>query len=213
MSKSQKKNKEPLHSELKINNPQISQILNESANLGFFTKESIIHYDSVDYEKESIEHTDNKNLAHYKEHNIKLKCNTFGDDTPGGIYFYNKLVPIIGEGYEGPRTSLYNPKGHIGWHKDNAYQTYLIAFAYCVGKPDGFYSWEDSETGKIHTIKDVPGWTCRSSVHLDQDISEWHAIKTNTPRIVLGFTYPNYKDFLKAKEIVQSDKYNYYETI
>ena len=83
---------------------------------------------------------------------------------------------------------------------------------YCVGNPDGFYSWEDRETGEIQTIIEKPGWTCRSSVHIDNNTSEWHACKTNTPKILLGFTYPNYTDFLKAKEIVHSDKYNY-ETI
>lgn len=214
MSQYPKKYKEPLHSEVSILNPQILNILNESADLGFFTENSIIHYDSKDYEKESIEHTKNDNLVKFKNQKqiIKYKCNTFGDNTPGGINFYNKLVPIIGDGYEGPRTSLYNPRGYIGWHKDDSYKTYLLAFMYCVGNPDGFYSWEDRETGEIQTIIEKPGWTCRSSVHIDNNTSEWHACKTNTPKILLGFTYPNYTDFLKAKEIVHSDKYNY-ETI
>jgi len=205
---------EPYYSELDIKNPVVIDILNKSAELGFFTVESEIKYDSVDWEKESDDHTAIENLSSFKDRGpngkeldgkIKYKRNCFADTTPGGAYFFEKMLPLL-KCPSTPKSSMYNPKGHLGWHKDADYGVYVIMFSFCVDNPNGFFRWEDAKTGEIHTTTDKPGWFCKTMVSLDDTHSEWHACKTTTPKCSLVIIYPNYNDFLFGKNFIQSDK-------
>ena len=79
-----------------------------------------------------------------------------------------------------------------------------ILFEGSPKKPDGFYRWQDALTKEIHTQLDVPGWSAKSFVSLDDENSEWHTVKTTTPKCGLGLSFVDYNEFLNVKNLIQS---------
>lgn len=223
MSQNPTRVKEPYFTKLNLVNPKFLEILNKTAELGLFTdeSESILKYESTDYNYEREYYCSEEYFKNLKKENYtKYKKNGFVDSTPGGRFFIEQCEKLfnlsLGDGsQQGPgfRSSVYSPDGYLGWHKDEGYGVYVLMFTYCMDNPNGFYRWEDALTNKIHTLKDIPGWSAKSVVSLNELDSEWHCVMSTTPKCSLALTFENYNIFLNIKNFVQSDKYNYYETI
>lgn len=227
-----KKVKEPLYTKLSIRNPKIVDILNTTAELGLFDDTSLskFKYKSTDYESEAIKYcsidffkntilSDPKTYGRQLQEGwtgggpIKHKKNGFASSTPGGQYFIKSFEEItgldLGDGsqpYGGFRSSVYNPDGFLSWHKDDGYGVYTIMLSYCVEEPDGFYRWMDNDTKEIHTEPDMPGWSGKSMVMIDEESSEWHTARSNTQKCSLVISFGDYAKFLKLKDLIQSDK-------
>jgi hypothetical protein len=207
---------EPLYTKLDITNTSVLSILDKTAELGLFTEDSksIQKYQSDDYERDAITYTSKHYLETLDPTNyIKYKINGFAGTTPGAQYFIKAFEEITGTqlgdgsqpiGQGGFRSTVYNPNGFLGWHKDGGYGVYSILFSYCAEKPDGFYRWQDALTKEIHTQFDVPGWSAKSFVSLDDENSEWHTVKTTTPKCGLGLSFVDYNEFLNVKNLIQS---------
>ena len=81
----------------------------------------------------------------------------------------------------------YYPKdGWIGWHDNHDADGYTVLFNWSEGG-DAFYRYRDWETGKIHTINDKPGWTCKTGWYGPGEKSTWHCAMTNEPRWSIAF--------------------------
>ena len=81
----------------------------------------------------------------------------------------------------------YYPKdGYIGWHDNRDAPGYTILFNWSKGG-DAFYRYRDWKTGKVHTIHDRPGWTCKTGWYGPGDKSTFHCAMTNEPRWSIAF--------------------------
>jgi hypothetical protein len=84
----------------------------------------------------------------------------------------------------------YPDDGYIGWHDNRDAPGYTILFNWSEGG-DGFYRYRDYETGKVHTFKDKPGWTCKTGWYGPGDESTFHCAMTNEPRWSIAFYVRN----------------------
>ena len=82
---------------------------------------------------------------------------------------------------------MYYPKdGYIGWHDNRDAPGYTILFNWSEGG-DAFYRYRDWKTGKVHTIHDRPGWTCKTGWYGPGKESTFHCAMTNEPRWSIAF--------------------------
>jgi hypothetical protein len=84
----------------------------------------------------------------------------------------------------------YPEDGYIGWHDNRDAPGYTVLFNWSKGG-DAFYRYRDWKTGKIHTIKDRPGWTCKTGWYGPGEESTFHCAMTNEPRWSIAFYMRN----------------------
>ena len=81
----------------------------------------------------------------------------------------------------------YYPKdGYIGWHDNRDAPGYTILFNWSEGG-NAFYRYRDWKTGKVHTIDDRAGWTCKTGWYGPGDKSTFHCAMTTEPRWSIAF--------------------------
>jgi hypothetical protein len=86
-------------------------------------------------------------------------------------------------------TGYYPEDGYIGWHSNHDAPGYTLLFNWSE-TGDGFYRFRDPITHKVTTIKDKPGWSCKSGyygVRDNDDIWTYHCAYTNEPRWAIAF--------------------------
>lgn len=84
----------------------------------------------------------------------------------------------------------YPEDGYIGWHDNRDAPGYTVLFNWSK-TGNGFYRYRDWETGKIHTIKDRAGWSCKTGWYGPGDKSTFHCAMTNEPRWSIAFYMRN----------------------
>lgn len=84
----------------------------------------------------------------------------------------------------------YPEDGYIGWHDNRDAPGYTVLFNWSK-TGDGFYRYRDWETGKVHTIKDKAGWSCKTGYYGPGDKSTFHCAMTNEPRWSIAFYMRN----------------------
>jgi hypothetical protein len=81
----------------------------------------------------------------------------------------------------------YYPKdGYIGWHDNHRAPGYTLLFNWSE-TGNSFYRFRDPKTKEIVTIKDRPGWSCKTGWYGEGDGSTFHCAKTNEPRWSIAF--------------------------
>lgn len=119
--------------------------------------------------------------------------NIFGDE-PYGKYIFDRM-PFD---YDNAYTSMYNPKGFVGWHHDiHHVDTHLILMTYSV-LGDGFYKDYDNNTGKIFTTYDKVGWNFRTNHIGTHDNLYWHCAFAPSPRLTWLFGFETEQKYVNA---------------
>jgi len=80
----------------------------------------------------------------------------------------------------------YPSDGYIGWHDNRDAPGYTILFNWS-NSGDSFYRYRDWHTGKVHTIKDRAGWSCKTGWYGPSEKSTFHCAMTNEPRWSIAF--------------------------
>jgi hypothetical protein len=82
--------------------------------------------------------------------------------------------------------AYYPEDGYIGWHDNHDAPGYTLLFNWSE-TGDSFYRFRDPKTKEIVTIKDRPGWSCKTGWYGKGDGSTFHCAKTNEPRWSIAF--------------------------
>ncbi len=125
--------------------------------------------------------------------------NIFGDE-PYGKYIFDKM-PFD---YDNAYTSMYNPKGFVGWHHDiDLANIYLILMTYSF-QGDGFYKDYDNNTGQILTTYDKVGWNFKTNHIGTQDNLYWHCAFALSPRYTWIFGFETKVKYLTALNYIKT---------
>jgi hypothetical protein len=87
----------------------------------------------------------------------------------------------------------YPPGGFIGWHDNHDVPGYTLLFNWSEGG-NGFYRYRDCETHEVVTIKDRPGWSCKTGYYGEGPLSTFHCAAAYEPRWSIAF-------YLRNKEL------------
>ena len=123
--------------------------------------------------------------------------NIFSDE-PYGKYIFDNM-PFD---YDNAYTSMYNPKGFVGWHHDlHHVDSWLMLMSYCP-KGDGFYKDYNHSSGTVTRTDDNPGWNFRSNHVGTEDNLYWHCAFAPSPRYTWLFGFESEKKYNKASEFL-----------
>jgi hypothetical protein len=90
--------------------------------------------------------------------------------------------------------ACYYPKGgFIGWHDNNDVPGWTLLFNWSE-TGNSFYRYRDCETHDIHTIRDKPGWSCKTGFYGHGPLSTFHCAASYEPRWSIAF-------YLRDKEL------------
>lgn len=89
--------------------------------------------------------------------------------------------------------AYYPPGGYIGWHDNHDVPGYTVLFNWSK-TGDSFYRYRDAKTHEIITIKDRPGWSCKTGYYGPEEESTMHCASTNEPRWSIAF-------YLRSEEL------------
>lgn len=86
---------------------------------------------------------------------------------------------------------VYPPGGFISWHNNANASAYNLIFTWSE-KGEGGFRYLNRHTGKVVTIRDEPGWQCKSGYFASykenpRDLM-YHSAYTNCWRITIAFT-------------------------
>ena len=127
--------------------------------------------------------------------------NVFGDE-PYGKYIFDNM-PFD---YDHRYTSIYNPKGFVGWHNDidSTPDEWLILMSYSP-QGDGFYKDYNLKTGEIIRTNDKVGWNFKRNHIGSQDEIYWHCAYAPSPRYTWLFGFDTEEKYSKAVDFVSND--------
>ena len=120
-------------------------------------------------------------------------------DQPYGKYIFDNM-PFD---YDNSYTSIYNPKGFVGWHHDTHIpDLYLILMSYSP-QGDGFYKDYNNKTDQIFTYYDNVGWNFRTNHIGTKDNLYWHCAFAPSPRYTWIFGFETKEKYITALDKLQ----------
>lgn len=85
--------------------------------------------------------------------------------------------------------NYYPPGGFVGWHNNWNAAAHQILFTWSE-TGDGFFKYQDTETGDIIKLEDRPGWQARHyRFEREEEERCWHAAYTACKRITLAYKF------------------------
>lgn len=103
----------------------------------------------------------------------------------------------LGEGAESALVAYYPAKGYIGWHDNSDEPGYTVLFSWSAAG-DGYYRYLDLKSNTIITMRDEPGWTCKSGYYGVGNQSTMHCASTEEPRWSIAFYIKKYDDYINV---------------
>jgi hypothetical protein len=101
--------------------------------------------------------------------------------------------------------TYYPINGFIGWHNNSNIPGYTVLFNYSK-EGNGFYRYVDPSTKEIVTIKDKPGWSCKTGYYGQGKTSVFHCASTEEPRWSIAFRFEDKQEWLNIKEYITGIK-------
>lgn len=85
--------------------------------------------------------------------------------------------------------NFYPPGGFVGWHNNWNAAAHQILFTWSE-TGNGFFKYQDNETGNIIKLEDKPGWQARHYRFEQKEEKRcWHAAYTSCRRITLAYKF------------------------